>query len=412
VTDRFPALKFGIFALICLAAAAWLMSVTGNLWRIPFLQSADIYEVELRSIAGLVPGDDVRVAGVRVGRVEEIHVERGLGIVTFEVDPQLPITDTWEAGVRWRNVIGQRYLYLYPVDGGQELAAGERIPVERTRRGADVGEFFNEITPLLRALDPEQQNKLLDALNTALIGREETVQDLMRDIGSLGSTVADQEEDIRSVLREGSALLGEYNRREGELTAFLDDLSDVGGVLRARNDELLAAVTDIGTVQVELGDMVRRNDDEIRALVDNVEFITDTIGANRTQFARSIATAQDGMATYMLISRWGQWFNVRIVAAQAQRDGQILYCQNEAGDECYEPNSPRSPGAPTSPRPGTPGNPSHNPDFEYPSQDGSSQASSQSLQSSQGASTVPRRMPALEAITDGALAPRTTGGER
>jgi phospholipid/cholesterol/gamma-HCH transport system substrate-binding protein len=339
MTDRFPGIKFAVFAVLCIVAAIWLISVTGNLRRIPFLQPAGVYEAVLPDIAGLVEGDDVRLAGVPVGRVRGIDVERGLAVVTFEMDPEIPITDTWGTAVRWKNVIGQRYLYIHPADGGSRLADGARIPVERARRTADIGRFFNEITPLLRALDPQEQNVLLGALNDALVGREGDVQDLVRDLGSLSATVADQESEIRTVLREGGALLGEYNAREEELSAFLTDLSSVGETLVARNDELIGAVQDIGTVQAELASLLDRNDEAIRGNVDNIEVILDSIRRNRDDFAQTVGTARDGLATYMLISRWGQWFNVRIVAAQAMQGDRVLYCQTEGGSACSEPNT-------------------------------------------------------------------------
>jgi phospholipid/cholesterol/gamma-HCH transport system substrate-binding protein len=385
VTDRFPALKFMVFAVVCILAAAYLIQVTGNLRRIPFFSSVNTYEAVLDDVAGLVEADDVRLAGVPVGRVLGLDVDRGKAVVRFELDPDVEITDTWEVAARWRNVIGQRYLYLYPMAGGERLAEGDRIPLERARRTADIGRFFNEITPLLRALDPHEQNKLLDALNTALVGQEEEVQDLVRDLGSLGSTVADQEAQIRTVLAEGSALLAEYNRREAELSEFLTDLSSVGGVLAARNDELLGAVRDIGTVQAELGDMINRNNDRIEGSLENLRVITDTIGRQREPFEFSLATARDGMATYMLISRWGQWFNVRSVAVQVAQGDRILYCQDEAGDPCSEPNL-QGPGGP-GPRP-----PSNRPGSEpHPPTRPSS------------VSFVPERHPAVPVVTAGAM---------
>lgn len=400
MTDRYPGIKFALFTVLCLVAAVYLISVTGNIKRVPFLSSASTHEAVLDDVAGLVEGDDVRLAGVRVGRVLGLDVERGRALVTFEVDPDVPVSDTWEVAARWRNVIGQRYLYLYPVDGGQRLADGDRIPFERSRRTADIGRFFNEITPLLRAIDPEQQNKLLDALNTALVGKEDRVQDLVRDLGSLGATIADQETQIRTVLSEGSALLGEYNRRESELSALLTDLSSVGGTVAARNTELLDAVTDIGTVQVELGDLITRNNDEIQGSLGNLADITDSIGLQRDDLAAALGNTRDGLATYMLISRWGQWFNVRIVAVQASQGDQVIYCQTEAGDACSEPNLA-----------GPSDNRDKRPPSNAPSGDGDAQTTSMPSAAPEPmtASAAPQRLPALEALTGRAL---TTSGGR
>jgi len=342
MSDRRPGLKFVLFSFLCVAAAAYISSVTGNVSIRNLTSIFDdrvTYSAELADVAGLYPGDQVRLAGVPVGRVESIDVERGNAVVEFAVEPDVVPTDTWEAGARWRNVIGQRYLYLYDVEGGQPLAEGARIPVERTRPVADISAFFNELTPLLEAIDPQEQNKLLGALNTALVGREGEIQELATDLGSLGNTIADEEATVERVLDQGNALLAQYNERSQELSAFLADFASVGGTLRARNDELIGAITDIGEVQAQFGDLVEGNDEVLIGLVEELEVITASIGDNRGDFEESLSNLRDGFATYNLISRYGQWFNVRIVATQVQSEDGVIFCRTEAGTSCSEPNS-------------------------------------------------------------------------
>lgn len=338
MTERMPGVKFLLFVLVCTVAAAWVFSVTGNFRWVPFLTPTDTYRAELRDATGMRPGDDVRLSGVPVGRVEGLEVEQGTAVVEFSLKEEVTPTDTWEAGPRWRNVTGQRYLYLYEGEGGEPLGPGGRIPVERSRTAANIDRFFAEITPLLKAIDAEAQNKLLHALNETLVGREEQVQDLVTDLGSLSRTVADTEPELRTVLREGNELLGEYNRRSSELDSFIGDLSSVSSTLRTRNDELLGAISDIADVQERFGDLLTENDAHIRGLIDDTEVITGTIDANLDDFTRSVETLSEGFATYMLISRWGEWFNVRAVALQTVMDGEVLYCQVEDGSACHEPN--------------------------------------------------------------------------
>lgn len=338
MTDRLPGLKFLLFTLACVVAAGWVLSVTGNYRWLPLVTPTETYEAELRDATGLRVGDDVRLAGVPVGRVTDIGVERGTPVVTFSLRDHVRPTDTWESGPRWRNVTGQRYLYLYDTGGGEPLEPGDRIPVERSRTAADIDRFLSQITPLLRAIDGEQQNKLVSALNTALIGREEQVQQLVADLGSLSREVADTEPELRTVLREGNALLGEYNRREAELDQFIDDLASVSGTLRSRNDELLGAISDIAEVQQRFGDLLRANDAHLRGLIDNTDVIVGSVGDQLDDFEESIELSADGFATYMLISRWGEWFNVRAVAVMAAMGNDVLYCQTEGGTACNEPN--------------------------------------------------------------------------
>jgi phospholipid/cholesterol/gamma-HCH transport system substrate-binding protein len=341
VIEKFPGLKFVIFALICAVAAAWLISVTGN-YR--FFPSTNTYEAVLDDGTGLFDRDSVLLSGVRVGEVTNIDIERGNAVVEFTVDDHVQPTDTWEVGARWRNVIGQRYLYLYPVGDGQPLESGDRLPVEQSRPVADISRFFNTITPLLRAIDPEQQNTVLTAMNQALDGKEARTQELVSDLASLSSTLSERETQIRGVIDQGENLLSSYAEREQEIRDFFADFADVSTTLRARNDELVGAVTDIADAQEELDRLLTTNDADIRAVIDDLDTITNTIGRNRGDFEEALASASDGLAVYMLISRWGEWFNIRIVAAQVMMDGDVVYCQTEGGATCSNPNSQRSHG--------------------------------------------------------------------
>lgn len=336
MSDRRPALKFGIFALLCALCAVWLISVTGN---IRLFTRASSYEAVMDDATGLLKRDSVLLAGVRVGTVEDVRIERGKAVVTFDVDRDVQLLDSWEVGVRWRNVIGQRYLYLYPVGGGAPMQAGERLPAERSRPTADIGRFFERLTPLLEAIDPQQQNRLLAALNEALEGKEERIQELVTDLGSLSSTLADREDRIRTVIAQGANLLDAYAQRDEQIRQFLADFAEVSRTLRERNDVLLGAVTDVGDVQQRLDELLRANHDDIRVAIDGLDQIASRVGTQRKVFEDAVATLKDGFATYMLISRWGQWFNVRAVATQVQNDGRVESCQAEEGNPCEVPNS-------------------------------------------------------------------------
>lgn len=346
MTDKLPGLKFIVFSVVCAIAATYIISVTANLNRIPFLDGVNTYEAVLDEASGLAVGDDVRIAGVDVGRVNEIGLEQGNAVVIFEVSEEVVPTNTWQAGARWRNAIGQRFLYLYPNPGGQSLVSGQlgedeagRIPVERSVEVADLAQFVATLDPLLQAIDPDSQNKLTEALNEVLVGRDETIQRLITNVSELAQTVSGEEPEIRSVITNANLLLGEYNSREDQLTTVIDQLASVSSTLANRNGEILDAAVDLGDVQRELGDLIETNDQGLIDSAVSLRRLTDSIGQQRGAFEDSIASLRQGLGTYMLISRRGQWFNVRGVAVQIQEGGQVVTCTTETGTECSFPNT-------------------------------------------------------------------------
>ena len=335
MSERHPAIKFILFGLLCAVCAAWLAQQTGN---IRFFADTNTYTAVLTDVSGLVPQDSVLLSGVRVGEVDSIGIERGKALVTFTVDKDVELRETWEVGARWRNVTGQRYFYLYPIGDGEVIEPDGRIPIERSRAVADIGLFLERLTPLLRAINPEQQNQVVEALNIALAGKEERTQRLISDLGSLSNTLADQDDKIDRVLTQGDALLTSYAERKEEIRGFLTDFASVSSTLADRDDAFLGALNDISDVQEELSGLIERNDVNINEVVSQLEVITGSVSDNKDDFENAIATARDGLGTYMLISRYGQWFNVRLVAVQVQDRGQILLCRTEQNTECGEAN--------------------------------------------------------------------------
>ena len=335
MAERLPGLKFIVFAALCVLCAAWLAQQTGN---IRLFSSTKSYSAVLDNVSGLVANDSVLLSGVRVGEVDGIGVERGKAVVTFSVDEEVEVRDTWEVGARWRNVTGQRYFYLYPVGDGEVLEPGDRLPLEQSRPVADIGLFLERLTPLLRAINPEQQNTLVEALNTALAGKEERTQQLVSELGSLTNTLADQDQKINRVLTQGDNLLTSYAERKEEITAFFTEFAEVSTTLADRDEAFLAAINDISDVQAELSSLINRNDAEIADVVSQLSIITGSVSDNRDDFEKAISNARDGLGTYMLISRYGEWFNVRLVALQVQNKGEIISCTTENQQPCGETN--------------------------------------------------------------------------
>jgi len=76
------------------------------------------YRARFTDVTGLLEGDDVRIAGVRVGEVTGIKVvENTVAEVSFTVSDDIPLDSGVLAKIRYRNLVGQRYLALFEGPG-------------------------------------------------------------------------------------------------------------------------------------------------------------------------------------------------------------------------------------------------------------------------------------------------------
>src|SRR5512139_3739590 len=103
------AVKLLIFIVVTTVATSLLVVTIGN---VSFGDTKE-YKAVFSDATGVVDGDDVRVAGVKVGTVEDVEiVDRTRALVTFTVDEDTAVTGATNAAIRYRNLVGQRYLSL------------------------------------------------------------------------------------------------------------------------------------------------------------------------------------------------------------------------------------------------------------------------------------------------------------
>lgn len=319
-----PLLKFGLFALLCLGFTGLLIVVIGNF----SFTSRTTYEAAFDEVEGLLVNDDVKIAGVSLGRVEDIdHEPGGVVRVRFSVNDDVVVPEDSNLAIRWRNVTGLRYLYVEPGEG-PAAEAEHRFPRDRTRAPADLNSLLQRLTPFIDALDPAQQNLILEALSTALVGREQEVQDLIREGGELTKTIASREQEIERLLGNSVTVLDAYAAREQQLRGLIDSFAEVATTLRERNDELDSALVAIADGQEELGRLVAANDDEIRLALDALERLTSVLQGQADDFERVLASSPRGLVGYHLISRTGQWFNIRAVGVSV--GGQVVTTERGA----------------------------------------------------------------------------------
>ena len=156
----------------------FMVSALAVTWMVFVTLSRDVtgatnsYSAVFTDVSGLHPGDDVRVAGVRVGRVDKVALQGTSAKVIFRVQRDQVLYTNTVASVTYQNIIGQRYLGLSASQGPQEttLADGAQIPPEHTKPSFDIAYLLNGFQPLFAVLDPAQVDNLTNGIVQALQG--------------------------------------------------------------------------------------------------------------------------------------------------------------------------------------------------------------------------------------------------
>ena len=304
--------KVLIFTVICLGFTVLLGVKLANQKLF-----SDNYQLgaTFESAQGVLAGDMVKIAGVDVGRVTATEIKDGLAYVEFEVEKEVKLPEDTEVAIRWRNVVGQRFLYLYPGTSDTMLDESDIIPVEQTRDIADIGEFLNRVGPILKAIDPEKANEFVDAVNVALSSNEQNVRELIDSGAVLAKELGQSDDDIRDLLSSADKIMAAYASQDESLGSFIDDLDSVSGVLARRTDDINSLVTNFAEVQQQLDRLLSNNATNIDGTISGLKEVVDVINDNRKNLERTVETLPLGVAGYFQTTSWGEWFNVRVVRA-------------------------------------------------------------------------------------------------
>ncbi|QXC61953.1 MCE family protein [Aquihabitans sp. G128] len=310
--------KVTVYSLVCLAVLGALVARIGN---IDFFADKTSYQAVLPDVTGLLVNDEVKVAGVAVGKVTKISVQRGKAVVSFEVKPSVKLRSSTEVGVRWRNVLGQKYLYLYPGTSGKALEPGDRLPEGQTVKSADVGEFLNSVGPILRAIDPAKANAFIRALNEALDGNEDKVRSLLSSTANIATDLGGSDQQIGDLIGNLDKVVGKLADRDDDLNTAVTRFQKLSGTLAANNDDLQTLVERFAAVQGKLDTLVSENRTDLDSTIDDLGTIAAVLHDHREDLDTALATLPAGLRPYDDVSSYGQWFQIRVVVTCLANQG-------------------------------------------------------------------------------------------
>ncbi|GAA5057850.1 MlaD family protein [Nocardia callitridis] len=182
---------------------------------------------------GLKVGDDVRMFGVQVGKVEGIDLDGTQARVRFTLRTDSHLYDNSKLAIRYQNLTGQRYVDLQQdPKPGAELPKGTTVTADHTVPSFDVTSLFNGLQPVLATLSPESLNQLTTSLLAVIEGDGTGIGPAMEAIGKLGSYVGDRQQVIATLVHNMSIAADKIGGRSPQLVTFLGNVTQVFTALR------------------------------------------------------------------------------------------------------------------------------------------------------------------------------------
>ncbi len=301
------AVRLLIFILVTTIATGFLVVTIGN---ITFAASKE-YKAVFSDATGVVKGDDVRVAGVKVGNVEDVEVvDRTRALVTFKVAKDQLLTDSTDATIRYRNLVGQRYIALTQgVGGPNTLPAGATIPLSRTRPALDLTVLFNGFKPLFEALSPADINKLSYEIVTVFQGEGGTLESLLSHTASVTSTLASRDQVIGSLINNLNKVMVTIGNRDAQLSDLLIKLRQFVSGLSQDRQAILGSLDSISGLAVQTSDLVTGIRPGLTTDVKQLRNVAGNLDRNKAEIDRALQVLPVKLTKVGRTASYGSFFN-------------------------------------------------------------------------------------------------------
>ncbi len=299
--------KLVVFMTVTAVATGVLAIVIGNLT----FGARHTYKAEFVDATGLVKGDDVRIAGVKVGSVKGISiVDRTRALVTFDVQSDTALTRSTHADLRYRNLVGQRYVALTNEIGSTGvLSPGSTIPVSRTSPALDLTLLFNGFKPLFQALSPTDVNELSFEIIQVFQGQGGTLDGLLAHTASLTQTLARRDQVIGSLITNLNSVLAHVGDRNRQLNSLITTFQHFVGGLKHDRGAILGSLDQISQLSTQTADLVSGIRGPFVSDLHHLRGFAAHLDHGKAEIDRALQVMPIKLAKVGRTASYGSWFN-------------------------------------------------------------------------------------------------------
>ncbi len=278
---------------------------------LPIIGGGDTYYAAFSEAGGLKANDEVRIAGVRVGKVTEVTLDGDHVKAAFKVDSPEEFGPQSSASIRVKTLLGERYLALEP-DGEGQMKEESEIPVDRTTSPYDAVDAFSGLAERAGEIDTDQLAKALTTL--ADVGRNtpEEFQRALKGVSRLSRNLAAKDEQINSLLGNLRRVSSVLDDRDQDIVALMDDADVLFRALVARREAINDLLVSTSRLSKELTALVRQSRADLKPALNRLENVTDLLLRNEENVSNSLRLMAPFYRVFANTLGTGPWFDTYI----------------------------------------------------------------------------------------------------
>jgi phospholipid/cholesterol/gamma-HCH transport system substrate-binding protein len=302
-----------VLGAIGLALLGALMLGAFHVRDLPFIGGGATYRAAFRDASGLAAGNEVRVAGVKVGTVTSVGLVQATSgsyvRVEFRVDDgAVRLGSDTGATIRIKTVLGQKYLALDPAGTGR-LAPGAQIPLTRTASPFDVVAAVNGLAGTLQQIDTDQLARAFTALTQAFTDTPASVHITLSGLSRLSQSVAQRDADLRQLLAHARGVTGVLAQRDADFRALVADANLLLAEVSRRRDAIHNLLVTTNTLANQISGLVADNRRQLGRALAGLRQVLATLQRDRSDLDRTIGALSPFITAFTNVLGNGRWFD-------------------------------------------------------------------------------------------------------
>jgi phospholipid/cholesterol/gamma-HCH transport system substrate-binding protein len=334
------AVKFGAFGVVMVLLTAALFAIFGQ-YR---TGSSTQYSAVFTDVSSLKSGDSVRVAGIRVGTVNDVALQPdNTVLVDFVADRDVRLTTGTKVAVRYLNLVGDRYLELVDGPGSTRIQSpGTRIPSDRTEPALDLDLLLGGLKPVIQGLNPNDVNALTGSLIQILQGQSDNVESLFSKTASFTNAIADNGQTVQQLIDNLNQVVATVAKDGDKFSGAVDRLEKLVTGLAADRDPIGTAIESLDNGTASLADLLTQARPPLAGTVDQLNRVAPVLDKDKALLDISIQKAPNNYRKLVRLGAYGSFLNqylcgmsVRVTDLQGRTAYFPWIIQNTA--RCGEP---------------------------------------------------------------------------
>lgn len=300
-----------VVGAMSIAALALLLVAAMRAQDLPLIGGGDTYYASFSEAGGLKIGDEVRIAGVRVGQVDSMELDGNSVKVGFQVKTDAELGEQTGADIRVKTILGSMYLALTPAGSGA-LAEEATIPVERTTSPFDVVDAFEGLAETSGEIDTDQLAASMTTLADLTRNTPEEFRAALSGVSALSEVIASKDAEINSLLQNLDRVSTVLDARDEDILQLMRDSDSLFTALLERKAQIHKLFVSTTTLSRELTGLIRETRADLKPALDQFDTVLKVITKNEDNLENAIKAMAPFYRVFASTLGNGPWFDTFI----------------------------------------------------------------------------------------------------